>query len=82
MHESRMEVPQVCQRWFPEGPLRGLKGLPPCSMSHWLNCPHLENINKKVFPLSQRKVNRTDAKKHSPHVTVTGYSSNLPRIIF
>lgn len=38
---------------------------------------------KKNSPLDQIKMNDgTDAKKYSSHLTVIGYFSNLPRIIF
>ena len=37
---------------------------------------------KKKSPLDQIKRNGTDAKKYSSHLTVIGYFSNLPRIIF
>lgn len=37
---------------------------------------------KKNSPLDQIKMNGTDAKKYSSHLTIIGYFSNLPRIIF
>lgn len=55
---------------------------------HVLNWAHMENITvypkkKKNSPLDQIKMNDgTDAKKYSSHLTVIGYFSNLPRIIF
>ena len=59
------------------------------SMFHVLNCAHMENTNvyqkkkkKKKSPLDQIRRNGTDAKKYSSHLTVIGYFSNLPRIIF
>ena len=55
---------------------------------HVLNWAHMENITvyqkkkKKNSPLDQIKMNGTDAKKYSSHLTIIGYFSNLPRIIF
>ena len=52
-----------------------------CSLTGGSNAQG-QKKKKKNSPLDQIKMNGTDAKKYSSHLTIIGYFSNLPRIIF
>lgn len=80
MHEKRMESlgQPAIMRWLKQLALLSMFLCAElCSYADY-KCV----LKKKNSPLDKIKMNGTDAKTYSSNLTVIGYFSNLPRIIF